>query len=171
LRAGTRFTLECVLKGGADPVLLADSGLANRLRCYGLLQKSAASEFSKEGADTARLRYTLGVAESRFMYFCGRCQADVDSARRAGVLAFILSLVMAAYSAFPIYLLYFNNSKHGGSSSAFWTARDVVMLLGYGWLCTAVLYFASSLLDRALAERRICWAYFCARLKTELSCE
>jgi hypothetical protein len=112
--------------------------------------------------------YILGAAESRFLYFWERCRADVDSARRAALLAFVLSMVTVAYSAFPIYFLHFNNSKQGGMWSTFWTIRDLLMLLGHGWSCCAVLYLASSFFERALVKRRICWTYFCARLKNEL---
>jgi hypothetical protein len=34
---------------------------------------------------------------------------------------------------------------------------------------SAVLYFFSSFIERALANRKIDWAYFCARLRNELS--
>lgn len=166
---GKRIAIEDVLKGEADPDLLTASGLANRLPSGALLQVRPGPEFPGEGVDRARVLYTLDVADSRFQYFWQRCRADADSARRAGLFVLLLSFVGTFYSAFPIYFLYFNNSKHGGDSSIFWTARDLLTLLGYGWSCCAALYFASSLFERALVKRKICWTYFCARLKSELS--
>ncbi len=171
LRWGRRIAAEDVLKGEADPALLAASGLANRLPAGALLQVRSSLESPGEGADRARALYTLDVAEGRFQYFWECCRADADSARRAGLLALLLSFVAIFYSAFPIYFLHFNNSKHGGNWSMFWTVRELLMLLGHGWSCCAMLYLASSFFERALAKRKICWTYFCARLKNELSRE
>jgi hypothetical protein len=111
---------------------------------------------------------TLGIADTRFMYFWERCRADVDSARRAALLVFLLSMVEAAYSAFPIYFSHFNNSTHGGIWSTFWTVKDLLIVLGHAWSCSAALYLAASFFERALAKRKICWTYFCARLRNEL---
>ena len=169
LRWGKRFLPEDVLTGGVDSDRLAASALANRLPCRALLQKGADLEFSREAADPGKVFYTLGVADSRFLYLWERYRADVDSARRAALLVFLLSMVAAAYSAFPIYFGHFNNNTHGGFWSAFWTVKDLFMLLGYGWSCCAVLCLASSFFDRALANRKACWNFFCSRLKNELS--
>jgi hypothetical protein len=163
-----RISAEDVVKGGVDPDLLAASGLANRLPCRDLLQKRVGSEFLRDETGAVRPLYILGVAESRFLYFWKICRADVDSARRAALLTFTLSMVALAYSALPIYFLHFNNSNQGGASSTFWTVQDLLVLLGHGWSCCAVLYLASSFFERALVRREICWKYFCARVKSEL---
>lgn len=158
-----------VLKGRVDPIRVAALGLANRIQCRDLAEKRTSLEFSKSETGPEILVYTLGIADSRFLYFWERCRADVESARRAALLVFLLSLVAAAYSAFPIYFLHFNNNIHGGIWSAFWTVKDLLILLGHGWSCSAALYLAASFFERALSKRKICWTYFCSSLKNEMS--
>jgi hypothetical protein len=168
LSRGTRISPEDVLAGKVDSGTLAASGLANRLPCKAFLQKRDCSELAPaEGA--GKLPYAVEAAESRFLYLWERCHANVDSARRAAILTFLLTLVMAAYSAYPRYLMYFNNSKRTGSWAAFLAAMDLLTLLGDGWAFCAVLYLSSSFFERALIKLRINWTYFCARLKNELS--
>jgi hypothetical protein len=85
------------------------------------------------------------------------------------MVALLLCFVMPASGAFPIFYGCFNNSKRTGSSCIFETTDYLFGLLAIGlWSCT-LLYFASGFFERGLANREICWKYFCAKLRDELS--
>jgi hypothetical protein len=159
-------TAQDILSGEVDPERLAASALASRLACNA---PPHGRDFSSDETAVRGLANTLETAESRFLYFWERCHANVDSAKRTALLVFLLSLIMAAYGAYPRWLMYASESKLTGTSAAFWAVRDLVTLLGHGWALSAVLYLASSFIERALAKRKINWTYFCARLKNELS--
>jgi hypothetical protein len=161
--ASERISPESVLKGEANPDLLADSAFANRL-ANAPLQKGAVSKARAGAEDVLQI---VRVAGSRFLYFWERCQADVESARRASLLTFLLSLVVVAYNAYWVYFYYFYKSSDVPWGT-FWTGEHLLVLLVYGLSCTAVLYFASSFFELALAKRRIGWNYFCARVTSEL---
>lgn len=159
--ARERISPESVLKGEANPDLLAASAFANRL-ANAPPQKGALSKARAGAEDVLQI---VRVAGSRFLYFWERCQADVESARRASLLTFVLSLVAVAYNA---HWVYFYSYKNDVPWSTFWTGEHLLVLLVYGLSCTAVLYFASSFFELALAKRRIGWNYFCARVTSEL---
>jgi hypothetical protein len=160
---------DSVIEGEIDPNLLAASALAGRALSK-TVQGSRANPESAEGrASAAKALGILRAAECRFRYLWERCHADVESARRASLLTFLLSLVMVAFAPAPIYFGCWNNSKLTGSTCMFATVWHLLVLLGLGWSCSAALYFASSLFARALACRKAGWEYFCARMINELS--
>jgi hypothetical protein len=164
----TRTPLEDVLDGSVEPEFLAMCALASRLPSDDIHYDGGNGMFDGGRGALPVLR-VLMLADNRFCYLWERCRADVDSARRASPLVFLLSLVALAYSAFPLYFLHFNNSRQGGLTSLFWALKDLLALLGFGWLCCALLYLTSSFFERALVKRRISWVYFCGRLKSGLS--
>lgn len=169
--SGERILPETVLKGQANPDLLAASALASRALCDAVLQKRASPQFPKEGASTEAILHILRTADSRFGYLWETCYADVESARRASLLTFLLSLVLVAYATSPIYFGCWNNSKLTGSTCVFLTVWNLLVFVAIGWSCSTVLYLASSFFERKLANRKTCWQYFCSRLKNDLSRE
>ena len=165
--SGERILPENVLKGEADPDLLAASALSSGVLCKTVLGGSTNPELSKERASRETVLQILRVAESRFLYLSERCYADVESARMAGLLSFLLSLVMVAYAAFPT----FNRYLYNRGAYPLLAVEHLLILLTVGWSCCTALYFASSFFERKLADRKTCWKYFCSRLKHELSRE
>jgi hypothetical protein len=164
----SRISVEEIFAGNVDSKRLASSGLANRLSNESLRRKRGDSGIALNEADRGELSYTIDVAEHRSSYLGERCQSDVDSARRAAALVFLLSLIAVAYTACPRYLLYYKNNTTIASGAAFLTVRDMFTILGSGLSLCAVLYVASSFFQRALAKRRASWNYFSAMLKDEL---
>ena len=160
----------CVLKGDADPDLLAASVLAGRSPSKAILKKRANARFSEERVAIERARYILRLAGSRFLYFWELCYTNVESSRRASLLAFLLSLVTVVYGAFPIYFGEFNDGNRTGFNCFFDTVQRLLAVLTVEWSFCAVLYLESSFFARVLAHRRTCWNYVCARLEDELSC-
>jgi hypothetical protein len=160
---------EDIVRGEADPDLLAASALASRALCKAALAERTNCASATESATPRNALYVLRVAESRFQYLWERCSADVVSTRRASVFACAMSVVMVAYGASPVYHGYHNNSKLTGYYCLFLTAEQLLGTLGFGLLLSAVLYLASGVFERTLAERMTSWKYFCARLKNELS--
>jgi hypothetical protein len=165
--SGRRISLENVLKGEVAPDALAAADLASWLRIP--VQGGPDSfESSSDRLIAEPVLHTLGLAECRFVYSWEICSSDVESARRASLLAFLLSLAMVAFAASPIYFGCFNESNLTGATCLFRTAWHVLVLLALGWSSSAVLYFLSSFFARALAKRRANWRYFCARARSEL---
>jgi hypothetical protein len=169
--SGVRYSPENIFKGEADPDLLAASALAGRVPNKTFLKSRASSEPSPVRGGEEQAVYVLRLAESRFLYLWEGCYADVKSARRASLLAFMLSLVMGVYAAPSIYFRCSNDSNVLGSTCLLLTVWYALVLLALGWSCCTVLYFASSFFERKLAYRRTCWKYFCSRLRNELSHE
>jgi hypothetical protein len=166
--SGERILPENVLRGDADPDLLAAAALATRALCKTVKARQSDSESSVDRAVAARALCILGAAESRYLYLWERCHSDVESARRASLLIFLLSLTVAAYAAPSAYFRCFNDSNLLGSTCLLLTLWYSLVLLAIQWSCCTVLYFASSFFERALAGRRTCWTYFCSRMRNEL---
>jgi hypothetical protein len=167
--SGERILPESVFKGETDPNLLAGSALAGRVPSKTVQGSRANPEPSGGSPSEAKALGILRAAECRFLYLWERCHADVESAKRASLLIFLLSLVMVAFAPAPIYFGCWNNSKLTGSTCMFRTVWHLLVLLGLGWSCCAALYFASSFVERALAYRKSGWEYFCGTMRNELS--
>ena len=168
--SGERILPEHVLMGETDPDLLAESSLAGRLPCRPVLEKRANPESFSAGTGAEKTLHILREAEAKFRYLWEGCHADVESAKRASLLTFLLSLVMVAYAASPIYFECWNDSNLTGSTCLFRTVWHLLVLLALGWSCSAMLYFAASFFERKLARRKTCWTYFCSRLRNGMVC-
>jgi hypothetical protein len=168
--SGERILAENIVKGEADPDLLAASALASRVPSKTIPEKRANSESSTERASVEKALYILRVAESRFLYLWERCYADMESTKRASLLTLLLSFAMVTHGAYPIfYYGCYNDGKVTGYDCLFRTAEQLIVTLGFGLSLGAMLYLGSSFIERKLADRKTCWKYFCSRLKTELS--
>jgi hypothetical protein len=163
--SGESILTEDIIKGDADPDQLAASALGSRLPCKAILEYRASSKIYRERTSAEKVPQVLRVAKSRFQYLWERCYADVESGMRASLLSFLLSLVMIAYAAIPT----FNRYIYNRGAYPFRAVAHLLVLLTLGWSCCTVLYFASSLFKRKLAERKTDWRYFCSILDNELS--
>jgi hypothetical protein len=165
--SGETILPENVLNGEADPDALAGHALASRALCKSVLGKSANREVAEERASAEKVLRILRLADCRFLYLWEGCYEDVESARRAGTLSCLLSVTMVAFAAFPTFRRYvFNRGAY-----PLLAVEHLLVLLAIGWSCCSALYFASSFFERKLADRKICWNYFCSRLKNELPVE
>ena len=166
--SGERILPENVLNGEADPDLLAAAALAARRPCKAVDLRPFSPDSSVDRAVAPKALHILGIAESRFLYLWERCRSDMESARRASLLIFLLSLTVGAYAAPSVYFRCFNDSNLLGSTCLFLSLWYSLVLLAIQWSCCTALYFASSFLERALAGRRTGWTYFCSRVRNEL---
>lgn len=164
--SGDSILMDHVLRAEADPDLLAAYALARRLSCKAV-DRRANPEPSKSQARVDKVLLILNAAESRFLYLWENCYADVESAKRASLLSFLLSVIMVSYAAFPTYSRYVLNK----SAQPLLATEHLLLLFTLGCSCCAVLYFASSVFERKLTKRKTCWTYFCSRVKGELSSE
>jgi hypothetical protein len=165
--SGGRILPENIVKEEVEPDLLAASALASRVSNRTALERQVDSGSSAEGVGAEKVLQVLRAAEIRFAYLWERCSADVESTKRASLLTFLVSLAMVAYGASPTYYLYFNNGNLPGSYCLFLTAQQLLALLALGWSCCAALYLTSSFFERALADRKTSWKYFCATLRNQ----
>jgi len=158
-----------ILKGEADSDLIAESALARPVPCNIVLEKRAKSESSPDKTGAEKALNILRVAEIRFLYLWERCQAEVESTKRASLLTLLLSFAMVTHGAYPILhdACYVNNNI--GYDCLFRVAQQLTVTLAFGLLLCAMLYLGSSFFERKLADRKICWQYFCSRLKNEMS--
>jgi len=168
---GESVSPERILRGEADPDLLAASALASRMGRESLAGKRATSggPIGRPSVETA-LR-SLGVAESRFLYLWEKCRIDVESVKSASLLTLMASIAMVTYGAFPTYAECFNNSNLPGSYCLLTAAQQLLGLLAFGISACGMLYGVSSFFERKLADRKACWTYFCSKLRNELSRE
>jgi hypothetical protein len=164
--SGERILPEHVLRAEADPDLLAAYALARRLPCKAV-DKRANSELPRNPASTDKVLLILRAAESRFLYLWENCYADVESAKRASLLSFLLAVVMVTYAALPTFSRYVLNK----GAYPLLAAEHLLVLFTLGCSCCTLLYLASSFFERKLVNRKICWKYFCSRLRDELSRE
>lgn len=162
---------ERIFRGEADPDLVARFALASRVLSKCAPEKFLRSESSVGQASEERVLRILRSAEIRFLYLWERCHVDVESTKRASLLALLASFLMVAYGAFPAYYSCFNNSKLPGSLCMFLTVEQLVSTLAFGLSLCVMLFLVSGSFERTLANRRARWMYFCAQLKNELSAQ
>lgn len=153
---GNAVLPENIVNGKTDPNLLAAFALANRLLCKSMLPKCMNSEALADGAGKEKAMLMLRMAESRFSYLLETSSIDVESGKRASLLVLLLSVAMVGFAAFGPFLSWFEMAEH------------LVRLFAFGTLLGAVVYFMSSFFERLLSKRKICWEYFCSRLKNDL---
>jgi len=166
-RFGSRGSILGATSGETLPDELANAAITGHLPPISVLRETDSPVLPHESPIARSVISALPRAETRFRYMRDLCQLTVDMSRRVSVLIFVTSLVIAAYSAFPLYLLSFNNSKYDWSWHIFWTMKDLLTLLGHGWSLCAILYSVSIPVERALNRRRIQWEYFCMTAKCE----
>jgi hypothetical protein len=163
--SGRHITIEDVRRAKVDAVAIAAAALLNRIpRQPG---RPACPVVGTSGVPQSEVILVdlLREAGIRFEFVWEGCRSDVSSTRHASLVTFLLSLMMAAYGAFPIYYRYFNDSNRTGSWSMFRTAETLLPLVGIGWTCSTVLYFASCVFARVLGGRKRCWLSFLALVK------
>ena len=103
------------------------------------------------------------VEESTVVFMLETCYADLQSTKAASMVAFLLSLAMAAYGASPIYRELCNNGSLTGSSCLLSTADQLSALLALGFSICIVLYLTSSFFEWDLRNRKARCRYFYAR--------
>ncbi len=105
------------------------------------------------------------------MYLWEGCRAEVESTKRASVLALLLSVAMVACGASPTYHGCFNDSNLPGKYCLFLTVQQTIGLFGLGLSLCSALYWASSYFERILADRRARWEYLGSTLRDKVSRE
>jgi hypothetical protein len=158
-------------EGGVAPDNLARASLASRVVCGPFLDRSASSDQPSETLHRTRSLRLLKLADCSFRYQWERCNADVESAKRASVLTLILSCAMVTIGAPASYFNFSNfGSKHATESECLLLTLDQLLVtLGLGLCVCAVLYLGAGFFERALAGRLACWKYLCSQLEDDLS--
>jgi hypothetical protein len=156
---GAPISAEDLLRTGMSPDVVASSAFANRLKYLAVLQKC------EKRTNAEDLLQVLRVADTKFQYLWEGCYADVSSARRFSLLSFMLTVVMIGYITFPTLSSY----QFDKSACAICATEHLLLLFALGCSCCALLYFASSFFERALALRKIRWNYFRSILMQNLS--
>jgi hypothetical protein len=110
----------------------------------------------------------LRSAEGKFLYLWEGCHADVESAKRSSVLMVLLSVITVAYGTSSMYTLSCTDRDVTLVTCSLEAVDRLLVTLAVDVSLCTVLYFLSSLVERTLASRRICWKYFCYRLEHQL---
>ena len=168
---GRPISPEDILKGDADPDLLAASALANRVPSETVPEKSVHPGASTDKASAEKALHILRAAETKFLYLWETCHADVASTRRASVFTCLLSIAMVAHGAYTVFEERCANNNNSGLYCLVPTAEQLVVTFAFGLFLCAMLYLGSSFFERKLAHRKACWNYFSSRLRNELTRE
>jgi hypothetical protein len=136
--------------------LLAASALSNGL------PKQVSERDSGEGIAAP----VLQEAESKFLVLWEACSAKVQSMKRLVVLTFLASLLVAAYRARTMLVLFFE--KEFGVAAFSGGMGEVLMFFALGVLVCTVLYAACGFYEGVLQRRRESWNRLCERIRNQV---
>jgi hypothetical protein len=158
-----RIPPEDILKRAGDPDLLATAALANSTVYERILANLGSIDSSAERSGEVGTRDVLRAAECKFLYLWEICYTEVAAVRKAAVVALLLSIVMVAGGACPIFSLFFSSDRRAPYASFLLALNQLFLLLALGLSVYTALYAVSGVLERVLAKRKARWKYVCAK--------
>jgi hypothetical protein len=169
LHSSDALLLERFVSGEVDPDVLATYALANRTPVQAAKEKSTGATSSMDRAAIDVLLYKLRAAGNIFAFRCERSQAAIESIKRAALLIFLLSFIMAASGAMPTYLYICESTNLPKYSCLVQAIDQLLRTFAVGLSLCAVLHILSGLVEGTLSARKTYWKYFLATLESELS--
>ena len=159
-----------MLLGKIDPERFANYALRNSAPWGDRLAEYSKLFSSQDHTAQKLLSKNLLYAESLFNFLCERCAADLESAKNASLLAFLISLITIAYGAVSTYALFYEGNRDP-MFCLLLSAEQRLKTLAIGLSLCFVLCLMSGIFSRKLSNRKADWKYFFARLKVDLSFE
>jgi hypothetical protein len=166
---GEKISPDKIRAGETDPNILAAFALTHRSPRDSERQQDDPDEASRARSSREKALQSLLLAETRFLYLLSKCYIDLESTKRAVWLTFLLTLMMGAFGAMPIYSANCNNNRFQGLPCLLDSASQLFNTLGLGLLFCVALHLKAGFFERALSIRKAEWRHFFATLKNELS--